>query len=64
MPTAQLSINGKTFTFVVGETGITNIFAGDKGELVVVHNGHIERYYNTPFSVSQPRKEKAANIDA
>lgn len=62
MPNAKVFIEGKWLAFVAGADGVSNVFAGDKGELVVLTKDGIVSYSGVPFVLERDYKSK--DIDA
>ena len=53
---ATVFIMGEDLTFIQDKEGVKNVFAGDKGELVIVYENQIVKYHNCPFTVENGRK--------
>lgn len=55
---ATVNWGDTTLTYEVGEDGVTQVFGGDKGELVILRGDKITRIYNCQFTVTNARKNK------
>jgi len=44
--------------YVPGDDEVTSVFAGEKGELVIVRDHTVTKYYGCPFVVTNERKDK------
>jgi len=55
---ATVLVDGKKIAFVVGTDHVQSVFAGDKGELVVVYPDQIVKYFGCPFVSTVGRKDK------
>jgi len=47
-----------SLTYAKGEDDVTSVFGGSNGELVIVRDDRITKYYNCPFTVTNDRKDK------